>query len=287
MTPFLGLAVFRPATMRFAVESIANARGVEGGTATLVVNRLGNDDNQVDVVFATAQGTATDDVDYQSTGGSFSWPPGDKSARVIEVPIKQDRTLEGAETFTVTLQSPTGLGAYVAQPATLTVTIPGEGQLGPEESGDEEPPPTTTTQPTTTQATTTTVTTSAPPPAPAPPAPRDTTSPAIGGSGPVRQRVRAVLQDGVAFRFTSGELCSLDATLTVPAATARRLRLPARLGTIKTALRPGPQTVRVRPTRAAAVRLRRVRRVAARLTGACVDAAGNRSAVSRAVTLRR
>ena len=264
-TSYVGLALYHPTTAR-AVDQV---QGTEGGTATVIVNRLGSGQGTLSVDYATAPGTATTS-DFTPASGTLTWQPEDKSAKVISIPIAQDQALEEDESFTVTLSNavtaPVTKRGFIPAPAGATVTIPKAGQ--------QAPPPATTPTPVGPVNT-------------APPTPGDRQAPALGGSGPVRQRLRAVLVDGVGFRITSSELCALDATLGVPAATARRLRLPARLGTLKTALRPGPQTVRVRPTRAAAVRLRRVRRVAVRLTGACVDAAGNRSAVSRSVTLRR
>lgn len=270
-TSYLGVALLQPTTLRFAPETLASVQGAEGGEATLVVNRLGSREGAVSVDYTTAPASATAG-DFEARSGTLTWPAEDNSARVITVPLKQDGIAEGEETFNVTLSNPVGVNAYLPDPRTAAVTV--------REAEKKADPVTTTT-------TTTTTTTPAPPPPPAPPVVRDTTRPAIGFGGSTRQRLRSVLSRGASFRITSTELCSLDAALTVSARDARRLRLPRRLATLKSALRPGAQTLRLKPGRRASARLRRLRSVPVALTGACTDAAGNRTPVSRAIRLRR
>ena len=52
--------------------------------------------------YVTAAGTATAGTDYEETGGTLTFAPGE-TERMIRVPVYGDETLEADETFTVTL----------------------------------------------------------------------------------------------------------------------------------------------------------------------------------------
>lgn len=60
----------------------------------------------VTVSFATADGTATVDNDYQSSSGTLTFAPGE-TEKTISVPLNGDRLAEPNETFFVNLSSPT------------------------------------------------------------------------------------------------------------------------------------------------------------------------------------
>jgi hypothetical protein len=96
--------------------------GEAAGSVTLTVRRLGPTTALNTVQYALAGVTATGaGVDFVSTGGVLTFAPGIAS-RTIAVPITNDTTNESAETFTVSLSSPTG-GAILGTPSVATVTI--------------------------------------------------------------------------------------------------------------------------------------------------------------------
>ncbi|MEE9342643.1 MAG: Calx-beta domain-containing protein, partial [Gammaproteobacteria bacterium] len=59
---------------------------------------------QVDVNYATVDGTATSAGDYTATTGTVSFAPAETS-KTISVPINDDALAEGTESFTVTLSN--------------------------------------------------------------------------------------------------------------------------------------------------------------------------------------
>lgn len=89
-------------------------------TLTFTVSRatLGNAGN---ISYATSNGTATSGSDYTATSGTLSFLATDLS-KTFTVPVLADTTPEGAETFTVTLSTPTG-GIALGSPSSTTVTI--------------------------------------------------------------------------------------------------------------------------------------------------------------------
>jgi Ca2+-binding RTX toxin-like protein len=91
------------------------------GSVTLSVSRLGGMKGAVSVNFSTANGSAIAGQDYSGASGTLTWANNDTAAKTITVPITNDNLLEGNETFTVNLSSPTagaGLGT-----SSETVTI--------------------------------------------------------------------------------------------------------------------------------------------------------------------
>jgi hypothetical protein len=68
---------------------------------------------------ATGTGSATADVDFNSAGGTVTFNPG-QTSKTATVQVFGDAFAEPTETFTVTLQSPNGVGAA---PGTATGTI--------------------------------------------------------------------------------------------------------------------------------------------------------------------
>ena len=78
----------------------------------------------VTVAYATEDGTATAEVDYQAAGGRLTFPAESTAARQIEVRLRDDRVDEEAETFAVRLSDPHGatLAAVTVEPTALKVT---------------------------------------------------------------------------------------------------------------------------------------------------------------------
>ncbi len=89
---------------------------------TLAVLRTGGAAGAVSVSWKTANGTASNGVDYVASGGTLGFAPGQTEA-TLAVPLLDDILPEDHDkTFTVTLTSPLG-GATLGAAETCTVTI--------------------------------------------------------------------------------------------------------------------------------------------------------------------
>lgn len=95
----------------------------ESGTSLdVVVQRLSGSDGPVGVTFSTENISATSGTDYTGVASqALSWNGGDATSRTITIPITDDMTFEGDETFRALLATPTG-GATIGT-GTSTVTI--------------------------------------------------------------------------------------------------------------------------------------------------------------------
>ncbi len=98
------------------------------GTVTLTVERVGGTTGTVGASYSTSAGSAAAGSDYTTTSSTVSFGPG-VSSQTFTVPILEDPTVETPETFTVTLNTPTG-GADLGAAATATVTIIGDEARG-------------------------------------------------------------------------------------------------------------------------------------------------------------
>jgi len=114
----------------FSDEFVSEA----SGSVTLTVSRTGAATNAASVRWTTSDGTAKAGQDFgvrnsavQRTG-IVSWPAGDATDKTFTIPILQDASSEGPETFTVSLSMPAG-GLVLGAPSVATVTIE-----------DDEPP---------------------------------------------------------------------------------------------------------------------------------------------------
>ena len=108
-----------PPSVQFDAASHAAAEG--GASVVLTVTRTLNAGPAVSVNYATANGTATAGSDYTAASGTLNFAAGEVS-KTITMSILDDAAVEGAETFHVTLSSPTG-GALLGPASTTTVTI--------------------------------------------------------------------------------------------------------------------------------------------------------------------
>lgn len=92
--------------------SIANVSLPEGNNganaAAFAVTLSGMHDEPVTVRFATTDGTATTNSDYQATSGTLTWQPGDAPTQTINVMITGDTVAEFDETFFANLSDATG-----------------------------------------------------------------------------------------------------------------------------------------------------------------------------------
>ncbi len=102
------------------VSHISILEGDSGTTnAVITVTLLYVSQDTVTVDFATQEGTATADVDYQTTMGQLTFAPGTTS-QTLTVPIIGDSEIEGSESFSVVLSNPVNA---VLQQSTGVVTI--------------------------------------------------------------------------------------------------------------------------------------------------------------------
>ena len=93
----------------------------DGGSLTVTVNRRGGSDGAASVSYATSNGTATAPADFSARSGTLNWSAGDSLDKTFTVPIVNDSTFEGNETFTVSLSN--AAGANLGSPSNATVTI--------------------------------------------------------------------------------------------------------------------------------------------------------------------
>jgi hypothetical protein len=114
-----------------------------GGSVSVIVNRTVDTSVAVTVDYATSDnsgpgsgscgngtplllppspGFASSRCDYNSVFGTLRFAIGE-TQKTIMVPITPDAFMEGPETFTITLSNPTGSGAMLVSPSTVTVTI--------------------------------------------------------------------------------------------------------------------------------------------------------------------
>ena len=238
------------ATPKTVAFDSASAAAGEGGTAKLTVSRYGPATGALTVDYATSSGSASSGQDFEPASGTLSWANGDSTPKPIAVGITDDAEPEGSETFDITLSNPSA-GTTVTPPTAATVTI---------EASDQPPPPPLV----------------------------DLDKPVLSTSAKTPQRLRRVLKRGVAFTMTTSEACLLTADLRLAKRLAKRLKLPRRIARKQAILAAGSRALRVRPTRRAARKLRRLRRVRVTLAASCVDVASNRGvAAGRKLTLRR
>ena len=97
--------------------------------ASVQVVRVGGNLGTVTVDYATQSGTATAPSDFVAQTGTLTFADGEVS-KAIQIPIVNDSTFEGPETFSVVLSHPTG-GATLGAQTSATVTII-----------EDDPPPT-------------------------------------------------------------------------------------------------------------------------------------------------
>ncbi len=108
-----------------AVFSVGDASIAEGGTLTFTLTRTGDTGTAQAVSYTTVDGTATSPADYSATSGTSNFAAGETS-RAVTVATVQDTLVEGNETLSLTLSSPTN-GATLAD-ATGIGTITDDDQ---------------------------------------------------------------------------------------------------------------------------------------------------------------
>lgn len=107
-----------PASFAFAAASVCVAENA--GEVRVEVRRAGGGSRAADVPFALVDGSAQVGDDYEGAGGVLRFEAGEVS-RTLAVPIRDDRSVEGAEEFAIVLGTPSE-GA-IAGASTVAVTI--------------------------------------------------------------------------------------------------------------------------------------------------------------------
>jgi plastocyanin len=107
-----------PGTLTFGSTSYTVDEAA--GALTVTVERMDGSDGTASVKFATGNGTAKVNKDFGRLKGSLSWGSGDQEPKTIQVPIKNDSSREGDETFAIFLSKATGAGLGTGS---VTVTI--------------------------------------------------------------------------------------------------------------------------------------------------------------------
>jgi uncharacterized repeat protein (TIGR01451 family) len=141
---FVGTPVATPSTLQLNQSSYSLTEGA--GSLALLVNRSGDLSSAVTVNYATSDaaaflqncnvvnGHATSRCDYVSLVGTLHFAAGENS-KTLFLPIVDDTYLEGAETLSLTLSSPTG-GAVIGANSSAVITITDSGNDG---SGQPNP----------------------------------------------------------------------------------------------------------------------------------------------------
>ncbi|MFK7818047.1 MAG: Calx-beta domain-containing protein [Planctomycetaceae bacterium] len=93
----------------------------DAGTVTVQVERTGGTDGVVSIDYQTFAGTAAAGSDFTGRSGTLTFQDG-VSAATVSIPVLNDNTVEGDESFSITIDNPAG-GATLLAPRTATITI--------------------------------------------------------------------------------------------------------------------------------------------------------------------
>ena len=96
-----------PSVLVVPVVSVRDAQGDEGGTLAFVVVLSSAAAVTVTVEYATSDGTAVADADYEAVSGTLVFGPGE-TQKTVAVSVLADTHSEAAETLTLTLAGPVG-----------------------------------------------------------------------------------------------------------------------------------------------------------------------------------
>ncbi len=111
--------VASPGTLQLSTSFIS--KNENAGSFAIEVTRSNGSSGIVSVNYATADGTAKAPSDYTATSGTLTFNDGELS-KTISVPIVDDSTPEGSESFTLALTNPTG-GAVLGNITSATFSI--------------------------------------------------------------------------------------------------------------------------------------------------------------------
>lgn len=110
----------------FAFSSSAYSVDESAGLVNVTINRVGGSAGAASVEFRTRTFNGYGTADYLTDYGTIDWKPvsfaDGETSKVVSIAIKEDDAVEGDETFSVLLQSPTN-GTTLGDIAAATVTI--------------------------------------------------------------------------------------------------------------------------------------------------------------------
>jgi ribosomal protein L35AE/L33A len=112
----------QPGVLQFAAATYT-ANESDGELTHITVTRTGGSEGSVTVEYlATAEGSAKPNQDYTGTSGTLTWPPGDSSAKSLNLKLIDDNEVEKTETVKFTLSNPTS-GATLGNQTTAALSI--------------------------------------------------------------------------------------------------------------------------------------------------------------------
>ncbi|MDM8567850.1 Calx-beta domain-containing protein, partial [Candidatus Halobeggiatoa sp. HSG11] len=110
-------------TLQFALTTYLANEG-DNDFQAITVNRLGNGEGNVSVqYFATANSSATSEVDYIGGFGTLYWADGDMQPKVLPVDILDDAETESLETVNLMLSNPTGQATLSSLAQTTLIIV--------------------------------------------------------------------------------------------------------------------------------------------------------------------
>jgi len=123
-TPDLATLTITDAPWFSSVQFVTPAYTVNesAGQVALLVSRAGSKLGELSVSYTTGDGTATANSDYEPLTGTLTWANGDRTHKVITIPILADNQTEGEENLLVTLANPSN-GAQLGPTSQATVTL--------------------------------------------------------------------------------------------------------------------------------------------------------------------
>lgn len=107
--------------LQFSSANFSVNENADPALATIAVTRIGGSAGEVEIDYATSNGSANDGSDYTVVTGTLTFADGETS-QTFEVPILDDEQSEGHETVTLHLMNPIN-GAILGTLATSTLTI--------------------------------------------------------------------------------------------------------------------------------------------------------------------
>jgi hypothetical protein len=116
-----GVVVTPPPAGSISFVSSAASLAENGGTLSIAVRRTGGSFGPAAALCITSNGSATSGTDYTAVSQTLNWANGDAANKTCAIPILDDTTYEGTETFTVSLSNVSG--ASLGTPSSATVTI--------------------------------------------------------------------------------------------------------------------------------------------------------------------
>jgi len=110
-----------PACSGVSFTIASNGAVTEATNSRFTVTKSGTATGSCSVNYVTANGTATAGSDYTAKSGTLSFSTA-QTSQTVDVTTTDDSTIESAETFSMSLSSPTG-GSIVGSPGNATATI--------------------------------------------------------------------------------------------------------------------------------------------------------------------